>query len=104
MDHAKELARFSVIAEQKGMVTSLEGNLSVIDRETGNIYITPSHRMKLLLTPEGKRAAGQVKGRAAVAVELAGGGFSDADRETFYQVLETITEKLQNLTKEGLPE
>ena len=52
MEHAKELAKFSVIAEQKGMVTSLEGNLSVIDRVTGNIYITPSHRMKLLLTPE----------------------------------------------------
>lgn len=52
MDYAKELAKFSAIAEQKGMVTSLEGNLSVIDRETGNIYITPSHRMKLLLTPE----------------------------------------------------
>ena len=52
MDHAAQLALFSKIAEQKGLVNSLEGNLSVIDRETGNIYITPSHKAKCLLTPE----------------------------------------------------
>ena len=52
MDFAERVARFSRIAEEKGLVTSLEGNLSEIDRETGNIYITPSHRMKLLLTGE----------------------------------------------------
>lgn len=52
MNYAAEVARFSVIAEQKGLVNSLEGNLSMIDRETGNIYITPSHKMKCLLTGE----------------------------------------------------
>jgi len=52
MDHAAHVARFSRIAEEKGLVNSLEGNLSVIDRSTGNIYITPSHRMKTLLTEE----------------------------------------------------
>ena len=52
MDFAAQVARFSRIAEEKGLVNSLEGNLSVIDRTTGNIYITPSHRMKCLLTPE----------------------------------------------------
>jgi len=52
MDHAKQLAFYSRIAEEKGLVNSLEGNLSVIDRETGNIYITPSHKMKLFLQPE----------------------------------------------------
>ncbi len=62
------------------------------------------YRAKLMLTSKGKFAADQVKGRAAVAVELAGRGFSDAERGVFYQVLETITENLQNLTKEGLPE
>ena len=52
MNFAKELALFSAIAEKKGMVNSLEGNLSVIDRSTGNIYITPSHKAKALLEPE----------------------------------------------------
>ena len=52
MDYAAHVAQFSAIAEEKGLVNSLEGNLSVIDRETGNIYITPSHRMKSLLTPQ----------------------------------------------------
>ena len=52
MNFAAEVARFSRIAEEKGLVNSLEGNLSMIDRETGNIYITPSHKMKCLLTVE----------------------------------------------------
>lgn len=52
MKFAEELAKFSRIAEEKGLVNSLEGNLSLIDRETGIIYITPSHRMKSLLTAE----------------------------------------------------
>jgi L-fuculose-phosphate aldolase len=52
MDFAAQVAVFSRIAEEKGLVNSLEGNLSVIDRATGNIYITPSHKMKCLLTPE----------------------------------------------------
>ena len=49
---AEELAKFSRLAEQKGMVNSLEGNLSMIDRATGNIYITPSHKAKCFLSPE----------------------------------------------------
>lgn len=52
MNFAEQVAFFSRIAEQKGLVNSLEGNLSVIDRSTGNIYITPSHKMKLILQPE----------------------------------------------------
>ena len=52
MNFAAEVARFSRMAEEKGLVNSLEGNLSMIDRETGNIYITPSHKMKCLLTEE----------------------------------------------------
>ena len=52
MDFAAELAKYAKLAEDKGFVNSLEGNLSVIDRKTGNIYITPSHKSKCLLTPE----------------------------------------------------
>ena len=52
MNYAEQVAKFSRIAEEKGIVNSLEGNLSVIDRSSGNIYITPSHKAKLLLTPK----------------------------------------------------
>ena len=52
MNYAETVALFSRMAEEKGMVNSLEGNLSMIDRSTGNIYITPSHKAKALLTPE----------------------------------------------------
>ena len=52
MNFAAEVAKFSRIAEEKGLVDSIEGNLSIIDRSTGNIYITPSHKAKLLLTED----------------------------------------------------
>ena len=52
MGFAEELVKFARLAEEKGMVNSLEGNLSVMDRATGNIYITPSQKAKCLLTPE----------------------------------------------------
>ena len=69
MNYTATVAKFSIIAEEKGLVNSLEGNLSVIDRETGNIYITPSGRSKLLLTeemiciidPEGNQIGGTEK-------------------------------------------
>lgn len=49
MDYAQQLAFFANILEQKRLVTALEGNASMIDREAGLTYITPSGRMKLLL-------------------------------------------------------
>ena len=52
MDYAQQLAFFADILEQKRLVTALEGNASIIDRETGLTYITPSGRMKLLLQRE----------------------------------------------------
>ena len=56
------------------------------------------------MTDEGKAAARHVQQRAALAVELAGAGLSDSDREVFYRSLELITANLQTLSKEGLPQ
>lgn len=61
------------------------------------------YRALLKLTAEGRAAAEHVQRRAALAVELAGNGISDAHREIFYSALERITENLQTLSKEGLP-
>lgn len=52
MDRKQELAQFAAILEQKRFVNALEGNISLFDRESGRIYMTPSGTMKLLLTLE----------------------------------------------------
>jgi len=86
-----DVSRMVSILEKKGLVRK-EG-------VGGNLY-----RAKLLLTDQGQQAAEHVRKRAAVAVELAGEGLSDADRDTFYRSLELITENLQSLCKTGLPQ
>lgn len=59
---------------------------------------------RLKLTEEGRQAAEYVRNRARLAVELAGKSVSKEHREIFYHVLGQISENLQNLSKEGLPE
>ena len=86
-----DVSRMVTILEKKGLVRK--------EAVGGNLY-----RAKLLLTDDGKLAAEHVQGRAALAVELAGSGMTDAERETFYRCLEQITANLQRLSKEGLPQ
>ena len=85
-----DVSRMVTILEKKGLVRKVA--------VSGNLY-----RAKLVLTEEGRKAAEHVQSRAALAVELAGSGMTDADRETFYRCLEQITTNLQTLSKEGLP-
>ena len=86
-----DVSRMVAILEKKGLVQKIAvGN---------NMY-----RAKLILTEEGRQAAEHVRRRAAVAVELAGSGLTNQERETFYKALELITENLQKLSKEGLPQ
>ena len=61
------------------------------------------YRALVTLTEEGERAARHVCRRASLAVEHAGKGYSEADREIFWQVLDTIASNLQHLSKEGIP-
>ena len=86
-----DVSRMVSILEKKGLVR--RENLGA------NRY-----RAQLLLTQTGIRAAEHVRDRAAVAVELAGGGLSPEDREVFYTALEQITENLRRLGKHGLPQ
>lgn len=85
-----DVSRMVAILGKKGLVRK--------EAIGGNLY-----RAKLLLTEEGKQAAEHVQQRAALAVELAGSGMTDSDREVFYRCLERITMNLQTLSKEGLP-
>ena len=87
-------------ADVSRMVAILESHGLVKKVAVGkNMY-----RAKLVLTDEGKQAAEHVRSRAAVAVELAGSGLSEAERENFYKALALITENLQKLSKNGLPQ
>lgn len=83
-----DVSRAISLMEKKGLVR----------REGGSQY-----RALLKLTEEGERAADHVCSRARVAVELAGSGITDEQREVLYASLESITGKLQTLSKEGLP-
>lgn len=86
-----DASRMISILEQKGLVTK-----QVVD---GSLY-----RGKLRLTEEGKLAAEQVSQRASRAVEVAGKDLTDAERESFYKSLDSITANLRELCKEGIPE
>ena len=86
-----DVSRMVAILEKKGLVRK--------EAIGGNLY-----RARLLLTEEGRQAAEHVQQRAAIAVELAGSGMSEEEREVFYRCLERITANLQMLSKEGLPQ
>ena len=38
----KEILYYAKLMDEKGMVNTLEGNLSILDHETGKMDITPS--------------------------------------------------------------
>ena len=56
------------------------------------------------LTAAGLQAARQVRSRVCRAVEEAGKDLSAEEREIFYKALGSITENLQRLTCEGIPQ
>lgn len=60
------------------------------------------YRASLLLTQQGNLAAEAVVEKARLAVELAGTGFGETERETFYRVLAIIAGNLHKLCREGL--
>lgn len=62
------------------------------------------YRSALTLTEQGKEAARSVSIRAQQAVERAGEGLDDSQREVFYRVLGLIAGNLQVICKDGLEE
>ncbi|MBQ7000517.1 MAG: MarR family transcriptional regulator [Oscillospiraceae bacterium] len=61
-----------------------------------------AYRAKLYLTQRGSAAAQSVAEKAQLAVELAGAGLKDSERETFYFVLEKIAGNLHGICRDGL--
>ncbi|MBQ8860305.1 MAG: hypothetical protein IJ015_03080 [Ruminococcus sp.] len=85
-----DVSRMMSIMEKKGLV--------VKESVGKNLY-----RGLLKLTDEGKKAALHVRERVALAVDLAGKGLSNEDRETFYSALSLISDNLRTLCENGLP-
>ena len=82
------------------ILTELEqGGMILRTRRNGTLY-----RASLTLTEQGKKAAETVKERARLAVEQAGIGLDDAQREIFYRVLAMIAGNLHAICKDGLKE
>ena len=46
----KQIVKYAKILDKKGLVNSLEGNISILDRENGYMYITPTATRKGTLT------------------------------------------------------
>ena len=62
------------------------------------------YRASLKLTEQGVIAAEAVARKARLAVELAGNGFGEAEREVFYRVLAIIAGNLHQICQTGLQE
>lgn len=85
-----DVSRNIAILREKGFVTKEEVNQSC-------------YRGLLKLTEQGRAAAEQIGKRISLAVELAGGDLTGEDREKFYQALEAVAARLQEISREGLP-
>lgn len=86
-----DVSRAVSLMEKKGLIIKKE------------VYQN-KYRALLKLTETGALAAKQVRKRAEMVVNLAGEGISDQNREIFYDTLELITNNLQTISKEGLPQ
>lgn len=74
-----------------------EAGMVIRENRNGSRY-----RSSLMLTEQGKAAAAAVVEKARLAVELAGTGFDESEREIFYRVLAIIAGNLHNLCRDGL--
>ena len=87
------------MTEEKPFDTIVSTNLKKLARLSINLGILYN---ALLLTEQGKKAAAAVNEKARMAVERAGIGLDDHQREIFYQVLATISRNLHTICRDGL--
>ena len=87
-------------ADVSRAITLMEKN-GLVTREGVNQNL---YRALLKLTETGKQAAEQIRERASIAVEMAGSGLTGENRKNFYESLEYITARLQEISEAGLPQ
>ena len=81
-------------------VSELEEAGLLLRKENHGVH----YRVPLVLTEAGRQAAQEVNAVAFRAVEQAGAGLADDQREIFYQVLGTIARNLHMISRDGLKE
>ncbi len=86
-----DVSRMMRIMEEKGLVRK-EGEYQ---NRYGGLFS---------LTEEGEAAAEHVSSKASRAVEIAGKDLTEEQRTIFYHALESITDNLRELSKDGIPE
>jgi DNA-binding MarR family transcriptional regulator len=62
------------------------------------------YRAKLRLTDKGREVSRFVRERGQKAVEAAGCDLSDEDRRIIYALLDSISARLESISRDGLPE
>ncbi len=67
-------------------------------------YPKGAYRAPILLTEEGKNTASQINKRASLALVLAGEGLSEKDRHIMQDALSLISENLEEISENGLPD
>lgn len=77
-ERKKEIVFYGKLLDQKCLVNTLEGNLSILDRQSQTMYITPSGTRKLFLTEEniavvknGKQIEGNKKASSEILLHQA---------------------------------
>ena len=74
---------------------------SLLQRKNAN---GTAYRAKLLLTEKGAEIARHICQKATIAVEMAGRGLTEENRQNFYAALDLIAGNLENVCKKGIPE
>ena len=81
-------------ADVSRAISAMEKKGLVYKETNGSTY-----RAKLKLTETGMEVADHVEKRSSLAVDSAGLGITEEDRNTFYTVLEKITENLKVINR-----
>ena len=88
--------------KDKAAVSRILGELETAGMVRREIRNGSRYRASLTLTPQGQAAAEAVVAKARLAVERAGVGFGEEEREIFYRVLTIIAGNLHKLCRDGL--
>lgn len=85
-----DVSRMMGIMEEKGLVRKEGGH----QNRYGGVF---------QLTGQGKAVAEHIRLRASQAVDIAGRDLTEAQRDTFYEALESIADNLRRLSEAGIP-
>ena len=92
-----ELCEKDKAAVSRTLAELEEADMVLRENRNGSRY-----RACLKLTKQGMAAADGVVEKARLAVELAGTGFDETEREVFYRVMAIISGNLHKLCRDGL--